>query len=386
MVFYIGKVSLALRGNEEELIDLVTENFEMKMKQYPELMEVHLNLQKLEMNDHLFKFTDPSLTKFITSNPSSNSNSSSLISIDVALMEKTHPDYHKEKTDVTVGIKFGYLNVNFKPDVMGKLMRLYLPQEQKENLLNTSNTSEPEIVQKTAYEKVQTNVEDPDHIMVKLNFTLSEISLKMIHQRTHVCMALISLNDLSVNLIMKPLEMVVEVGIRNIQLFDTTNYPNTIDSNLEYDKIVPYEMIGTKNKTERLMTIKFKSIDLSKVGEDKISSFVNIEIKSIQLNVMQQPLLRLIDYLTGQMLPSLTSGDNTSTSTVVVTQISPEDALKNIQNPTFMDIKLNLHTPIINLKPTPTSSEYIEVRLGDLIISNKQVQNKERWENDTLNL
>ena len=35
-------------------------------------------------------------------------------------------------------------------------------------------------------------------------------------------------------------------SLKNLNLYDTTNYPHTIDSNIEWENIRPYELIGRR--------------------------------------------------------------------------------------------------------------------------------------------
>jgi len=43
-----------------------------------------------------------------------------------------------------------------------------------------------------------------------------------------------------------------------LQLIDFTNYPDTLKEEKDFGKIVPKEMIGVKDSSQSLLTIKLK--------------------------------------------------------------------------------------------------------------------------------
>jgi len=120
-----------LQENGDKIVDLKSKNFSVDMSQTTGSMAVKVKLQALEMEDFLFKFTNPNLEKFITSIPPADRNSKSqdLIEVQVKMIDKTHPKYSESKTDMQVLLRFGYLFVNFKPDVMSTIMKNYLGGE-----------------------------------------------------------------------------------------------------------------------------------------------------------------------------------------------------------------------------------------------------------------
>mmetsp|Transcript_20210 Transcript_20210/g.17400 ORF Transcript_20210/g.17400 Transcript_20210/m.17400 type:complete len:198 (+) Transcript_20210:571-1164(+) len=88
------------------------------------------------------------------------------------------------------------------------------------------------------------------------------------------------------------------------------------------------------------------------------------------------------------MLPSLSPGgeEPAPDTTKVILKMEEADAKYNLANPQFMDIKVKIHTPIITIKPTPSSNEWIEVRLGDLEVRSDRLKNTDRYSNPKLPL
>ena len=391
LVFQIKEVKLALfRKPDVKLFDLDTKNFVVNLRQQPGAMEVKLGLESLDIVDYIIEYQNPSLRKLVTSVPTGTieggATNADLIEIHVKTLDKTHPNYGEKKTDLEVTMKFGYLFVNLKPNTLSETMKFFLSPPDGGDQKNVEKIEKVEVKKAQGQDEI-IYTQGTDHTMLRLNVEMKEVSLKLIHKKTHVCMAELALKNTSLSVKMKPLSMEVEGVLGNIQLFDTTNYPNTIDSNVEWEKIVPYEMIGVGAESKNLLDLKFKSLDPRNPeadNENKIYSYVDVKISSIRINLLQQPLLRLIDYLSGQLLPSLKAGDDsTDAAKQVVVTLDKETAEKTLANPQFMDLKLNLETPIIVLKPTPTSTEYMEIRLGDLSITSERIKATDRFKNPT---
>mmetsp|Transcript_16702 Transcript_16702/g.14586 ORF Transcript_16702/g.14586 Transcript_16702/m.14586 type:complete len:135 (+) Transcript_16702:122-526(+) len=133
--------------------------------------------------------------------------------------------------------------------------------------------------------------------------------------------------------------------------------------------------MGAGDTSKHLMELKYRSFDPKHPEADvknHVYATVDVKINTINLNIFMQPLLRMVDFLTGQLLPSL-RGD-------VVPQYTPlpkldhDVAKQNLDNPMFMDMHVFMESPIINLRPLPDSTEYIKVKLGDLTVKSSRIK------------
>lgn len=140
-------------------------------------------------------------------------------------------------------------SVNMKPDTVSQTMKLFIapPDENSKT------------VRLRAEEDKTTYTQDSDHTMLKINIELQELSIKLVHQRTLVCMAELAISRAAITVEKKPLSTHIAIILGNIQLFDTNNWPHTIDSNLEYEKVIPYEMIGVGEPSTNLLEFKMDS-------------------------------------------------------------------------------------------------------------------------------
>ena len=136
---------------------------------------------------------------------------------------------------------------------------------------------------------------------MNIEVEMKQVGIRMIHRTLRCCLAEFSLKDSSVKVILKPQSTFFHGKLGNILLLDTTNYPYTIDSNVDYQKVKPYELLGVGEKDVSLIEIEFKSFD-PKSGEGdfekRIFSYVDISIRSIRINLLMQPLLRVTDFFT----------------------------------------------------------------------------------------
>jgi hypothetical protein len=102
--------------------------------------------------------------------------------------------------------------------------------------------------------------------------------------------------------------MVLDGSLSNLQLHDLTNYPNTLIQN-DVDNIKPKELFGIaksgNDENQRsLIKLEFKMINpqFSYVPEDFHTNELTVKIDSIRIDYYQQVILRLINYITEQLL------------------------------------------------------------------------------------
>ena len=286
--------------------------------------------------------------------------------------------------------------INFKPDIIKALIRYFTESmksqqksAQKSDNLKNSIQQEVELA-KVLEEKIK-QLTNTDIIEVNLNVSLNQVTLRLIHQQTHVCIAELSLKDIKSNIVMRQGAMEVAAKLSNLQVLDTTNYPFTVDSNIEWEKIVPYEILGVGSSGESLLDLTFNQYDPSSSlsdRENRIFSYAKVNLSRIRVNYLQQPVLRIIDFLTNQLA---TIGQTLPPSSEQIEQNSAEIAAEkkqllnlaifNLKYPMFMDLDISVISPIINLKPLPTSKEYLQISLGDIKIKNKQQKTLSRVKN-----
>lgn len=141
---------------------------------------------------------------------------------------------------------------------------------------------------------------------------MNKIKLDAVNRHTKLSIVKIQLSNSSVEFAQLSDEMRLEVQLGNIQIFDMSNYPDTICSENEWKTQQSYEMIGLskkqQNKSQNIIEVSFTAYsDKSPKIKDGLATIIRINVNQIHINVMLQPLLRLIDYLFSQLLASLSA-------------------------------------------------------------------------------
>ena len=375
-----------------KLIQLDTNNLELDVTKKPKKTLMDIKLQALEIHDSFFKFTNPNLQSLVTSHTPTGKESD-LIEIHLVQMEKDHPNYHEKMTDTLIQVNFGYLYVNLKPEVLGGVMKFLLPPSPQGMDASTVNKAPPER-KKThevkAQKKEETTFTDrTPTTLLGLEINLKEVGVRLVHMKNHMCIGELALKNTSFKVRQKLHLLEFEGVLGNIQLFETTNYPNTIDSNLHYDKINKYELIGVAEENENLLELSFLQYEPQHPEAKNVANtymFVDVSVGKIRLNYIQKPILRLVDYISTQVVPAVTPPEESSTAKEdedpeVATQISEENAERNLKQPKFMDLKVNVKSPVIVVKPLPTSTIYWEIQLGDVYVENKVHKDSTRFRN-----
>ena len=68
---------------------------------------------------------------------------------------------------------------------------------------------------------------------------LDEITINFLTKQTHVCLVHLVVKDNTFTILNKELECRITGQITSAEMYDMTNYPKTINSNLAYKKVKP---------------------------------------------------------------------------------------------------------------------------------------------------
>lgn len=82
-------------------------------------------------------------------------------------------------------------------------------------------------------------------------------------------------------------------------MFEMTNYPFSVDSNVDFNKIVPFKLIGRRPGYEgELVRFRFGGYEeLIYPNADRCNVFMLIEINPVFAIYQHQPIMRVIDYI-----------------------------------------------------------------------------------------
>jgi len=325
----------AQNNNNNKLLEINAKNLETNYLKQLKKSGINIRMASLQVKDFLHDHhsSHPKLATLITSTPPPQSElqNADLIDVKVFILEQDHPKYHETQTNVQVTLDFGFLYVNYKPQVVSRLLQFFYstnenPQIQKSQG-QTSLGSEPA----TRESSIQTH-DNISHTLLNLHINFKQLELGFLHADSHVCLAELAFKNICIRFNQKTHFTELEAVLGNIQLFDTTNYPSS--SAIHQEEIKRVEMIGMQNQDANLLEINYKSYDHQQ-REDNMFTFVDINMSNVRVNYIHQPFMRVISYVQEQLLPSLSTdsnqdqGQKKNPSSVPVT--NKEDAEKNHQ-------------------------------------------------------
>ena len=99
-----------------------------------------------------------------------------------------------------------------------------------------------------------------------------------------------------------------------------------------------------------------------------VCSEVSININKMKYTHLQQPLLRIINFFTEQVVPAASGGGGSEKK-------EPGDsstkASQGLETPSLSRMNIVIANPQILVKPRPYSAEFIAVDLGKIVVSNR---------------
>ncbi len=92
----------------------------------------------------------------------------------------------------------------------------------------------------------------------------------------------------------------------DLGLFDMSNYPKSLDSNVHYKNLGPMSKLLGRNPSSQskknLLDFKYAGYDNDfMINKEKITSFLQLDFESIFIVYQQQPIMRIIDYSMAQI-------------------------------------------------------------------------------------
>lgn len=216
--------------------------------------------------------------------------SDTLVSINVAMVDKKNPEY--ADLDIDVGITFGTLFVNVRPSAINRLMVFFIPidEEQRDrglseldesmtsNILgNTDDSSskkaKPKIVKKEVNsekgaiqvaEEQFIDLETDKIVQINVDFSLERISVILVNEVSNIYQAHASISEIGINFQSKLSKISVSGSLSNLQLHDLTNYPDTLKTS-DFASIKPNELFGIlesdKKEQSSLISLKFEQLN-----------------------------------------------------------------------------------------------------------------------------
>lgn len=170
-----------------------------------------------------------------------------------------------------------------------------------------------------------------------------------------------------------------------MQVSDLTNYPST--AIIQEPKI--FKLFSVREHSESLVRFSifiFKNDHPEKPKD--IGSKVNVELSSVSVVYLHQPVMRIVDYFNMKILGLFDMGARVQDANdwspmykiTHLMHLSTIQILKTLVNQeiSFSQINVKIKNPLITIIPRPNYPEFFVADLGTISISNRQKRTDER--------
>lgn len=211
-------------------------------------------------------------------------------------------------------------------------------------------------------------------IKSEINFEIGEITLAMVTSDSYR-IGEIQGETLTLKLLLKKNSIDVSGSLKDLKLFDVTNYPLTDLNSSQNQKNNHFELLSTKNnKKISALDFEFLFIDDDFFVEDKIYNYIKISLNNLSLKYMQQPVLRIIDYLNDQILGVLTADYKLDEKI----KLNPRRIKQIVRDPRFTDLKISINKCHILLLILPLIDNYLKISIDKIMIENAAFKDYDR--------
>lgn len=205
----------------------------------------------------------------------------------------------------------------------------------------------------------------------QINFQIQTISIIMVTPFNLSIGKLIGEN-LKIGLFFKKSSINVDGELEQMRLMDVSGYPLTLCGYLKNQSENDFELLSSKSK--RILTFNFQFIDDDCCIEDKIYNYINFSFDGLILNYLQQPVLRIFDYLNEKVLGVLTYDYKTEEKL----KSDPRRLRQIIKDPRFTDLNFKFTNLEVNILIMPLLQERMKIFIKDVIIGNSSSKDYER--------
>ena len=355
-------------------IDSTLKDFDQTLK---------IQLASLSIVDYTLKLENNQPIQILSSNSEAINpldNENGLITIGARFLQEGHPDFRKLLNEKEVNVLFNSLSINYIPERVYFLMDFFLkplsPKAAENNnsrrnsiSSNNSNVDLEEEQIDTGKQYINKKADNKEEVrfivgVVKVN----ELSLTLYTQISHIKLAKATLQNLATDIVVDKNALSCKGSLKNMQVFDLTNYQQGQMST----EIVPYELIGIE-KGSSVLEFEFTQRHEKYMKELKtdVENVINLNINSIRVNYINEPILRIANYFTNFIL-------DFNFAEIKSFEQKMDQAIKQIRKPRFNNLNISINHPKVILKAKPHSQVYFELDVDTINVTNKVSKNTER--------
>lgn len=408
--FHIKALDLSIYEDYEykPWISCSLRNFHCVFQQKKLDFELDCGVESLLIQDSVFEYYCKEFQRLVFTQSKGLVKES--LRIKLKSVEQKHPEYNNLDLDLKMTCQ--NLSVNWKPGTLLKLGEyIKILKDYQRSKAEAKIITNP-LDQGVGYlksneelkEKYPTGIQgskllrfsdyknDKEKVLFRAIFEIEEITINFLHKQTYACLAQGQLSKVIIDLDIKDVMFQIGGRLSNIQIFDMTNYPKTNHTNeKQYKEIRPYELFGLsgENPGLKLQIISFENSYKGISGN--LTTLFSLEVSAVLFKYHHQLLMRIVDYALIQVVSLITDPkyltlneefyqENGDSKVFEPKKFVGEDeeVLQRLNYPSFLYIRISFEQPVILLKPTPSSEDYIELIMSKVFVESDQYNNKSR--------
>ena len=334
-------------------------------KNQPNTIEITLKI--LEKNNPAYNNTDIEMS-FLLSSVSINWKSQAFVYLLKFLMEE--PEFNMEYLHETVN-----LTTNYKSPLVRDISPRLRKEQTLKDFTKKLTVKREELLDDEYYIESINAIHSDSNSLLSLNITLEDIKLDMISKGNSL--ARLELPLFKAELINKVEVMELKGRIEELKLFELTGYPKTSLSHVKEGGLKLIE--GIKNSIE----FSYKAFEpSSKLIVNNVASKIKVDIEKLEVLWLQQPMMRIIDFINEEIVGVLTNDYKTP-------EPIKEDSrylMYLFKKPKFSNIEIKLVDTLIILKAKPQDCEALMLNVREIKIENLQEKTQERFSSIPTNI
>lgn len=129
------------------------------------------------------------------------------------------------------------------------------------------------------YSKKQANLD----VLLSIDVQLDNVDLYLMHRQTHVILFNITGEKILVGILLTEHEKFVDGSIEDMNIYEMTNYPQTENSNIEYEYIKPYKIVSrVADNKSKILKFRWSSYDQKHLpNKERVDSFLYLHASPI---------------------------------------------------------------------------------------------------------
>lgn len=287
------------------------------------------------LEDHGHKFSKLFLSK----------DCQDLIKLNLKCIDSKSPKYRNQ--DYKVKVRCGVVDINWNYHLITKLL----------NFFQFAEYSDPTLTLRETREVAK------DHTFLNFSIKTNEICIYLNNNKTQLSLAKVLIQGFESTFLVQTEGNVWKGVLGNLEISDMTNYPATA-----LDQACNEFKIFTVRENSKLM--QFNIIMYSENYKDRdmdVGNVVDVELNSIDLVYIHQPIMRIVDYLNYHVLGAFDTQSRAreiEDSSIFKPKVSEEKL-------SFTSLIVKINQPIVYIPPRPRYPAYFVINLGTITIKNK---------------